>query len=106
MYTLRTFDSEGIEENLYLGKNYQFIDRHSNKEAFQRAYENAFGKSHVADLDETETSSSKNCGGFLYDENGVLIYLSKDKTHYIVSSNGKTFDNLSLRIGRNEKICA
>lgn len=105
MYTLRTFDSEGIESNYCLGKNYQFIDRHSNKEPFQIAYEKAFGKPHVADLDETATTSSKECGGFLYDENGVLIYLNKTSTHYVMSSDGKTFDNLSNRIGRSEKIC-
>lgn len=106
MYTLRTFDSKGIENNLSLGKSYRLINRHVNKEAFQEAYKKAFGKDHVADLDENATESSKECGGFLYDDNGILIYLNKTDTYYIMSSDGKTFDNISHRIGRAEKMCS
>lgn len=105
MYTLRTFNAERIESNFSLGKSYQLVNRFCNPEAFRAAYFKVFGKNHVADLDETATEASKECGGFIYDENGLLIYLNQTDTYYIMSSDGKTFDNLSRRIGRDQKVC-
>ena len=97
MYTLRTFNSEGVESNIYLGKNYEVIKRNSSDETFRKQYKKAFGKDHVADLDSESNSASKDCNGFIYDENGRLHYLSKSKPTYIVSSDGKTFANLTER---------
>ena len=97
MYTLRSFDNEGIESNLFLGKAYQLINREVNSEAFRKLYKKAFGKDHVADLDETATECSKDCMGFLTDENGILHYLSKKETYYVMSSDGKTFANITYR---------
>lgn len=98
MYTLRTFNEECIESNLFLGRSYQFINREArNQEAFRKAYKKAFKEDHVSDIDDNATEASKNCWGFLYDENGNLIYLSKKETYYVVSSDGKTFSNLTYR---------
>jgi hypothetical protein len=35
--------------------------------------------------------------GFLINEKGTLIYLSKKETYYVMSSDGKTFSNLTYK---------
>lgn len=97
MYTLRTFNEEGIERNQYLGNSYEYVNREVNSEAFRMLYKKAFGEGHVADLDENATQASKECLGFLTNEKGDLIYLSKKETYYVMSSDGKTFSNLTYR---------
>lgn len=97
MYTLRTFNSDGIQRNQYLGNSYEYINRDANGEIFRKCYREAFGNEHVADLDENSTDFSKDCVGFLINEKGTLIYLSKKETYYVMSSDGKTFANLTYR---------
>ena len=97
MYTLRTFNEEGIERNQFLGNSYEYVNRDVNSEAFRVLYKKAFGEDHFADLDENATDYSRACMGFLTNEKGDLIYLSKKEIYYIMSSDGKTFSNLTYR---------
>ncbi|MCT8340514.1 hypothetical protein MG296_10650 [Flavobacteriaceae bacterium TK19130] len=99
MYTLRRFSrgDEDVQSNCFLGSSYELINRETNPKAFRKAFEKCFNEKHVADLDESSTSYMKACQGFVYDGKGNYHYLNKTDVYYIVSSDGKTFDNLTYR---------
>ena len=99
MYTLRTFSktNENLESNLFIGKNYEVVDRHCNPNSFNKLYKEVFGKNHEADLSDATTHYAESCQGFIVDESGMPIYLNKTDKYYIVSSDGKTFANLTYR---------
>lgn len=97
MYTLRSFE-DGIESNQSIGNNYQVINRKVNYEKFCEAFAKTWGKNHVADLDDESDKYTKNTYAFLVVDGGSkLIPLYKGMLYYIVSENGKTFDNLTRR---------
>lgn len=94
MYTLRIFSksNEWLERNHFLGNSYEFI-KPSNKQLFKTLCEESLA-SHTDGVDELKNKIA-NCAGFITCENGVRHYINKKDICYIMSSNGKTFANIS-----------
>ena len=91
-------NSTGIEFNRILGNQYSFIHRDYNYRSFCESYKFAFGKDHVADNDPLADDFSKKCYGFIVDDRGCITHpLYTDSEYYIMTANGKTFDNISYK---------
>jgi hypothetical protein len=96
MFTLRRYSGSGVEMNQEIGDNYTFIDRERSYDDFCKSFEIVFKRKHVADLDETSDSDTKNCYAFV--GNGSTIQpLYKNQKNFIMTSGGQTFDNVSFR---------
>lgn len=96
MYTLRTIGECQTQINTFLGSEYILINRFSNYDRFCEIYLEVFGKNHVADLDETSDHFSQSTYCFV-NYNGIQKALFIQDYNYIVSSNGNTFCNLSMK---------
>ena len=91
-------DATGVEFNVILGNQYSFIHRNYNYKSFCESYKFVFGREHVADTDSEADKFSKTCYGFIVDDRGCIKHpLYKDQEYYIMTGNGKTFDNVSYR---------
>jgi hypothetical protein len=98
MYTLRSITKTGLQRNESLGLNYTLIHRFYNYEEFQRNFKFLFDKDHVADDDLKSDGDTKDTYAFVVSENGGQIFpLYKSNDYYIMTDNGKTFDNLSYK---------
>lgn len=95
MFTLRRFNSQGVEMNQILGESYTFIHRQINPEQFRASFHTHFCKPHVADLDETADDDTKRVYAFVFDTNGAAYPLYKNQKAYIMTENGNTFSNVS-----------
>ena len=97
MFTLRKV-IDGIQSNQEIGEDYQVIERFTNYEEFCKAFETAFERKHVADLDDTSDNYTKNCYILLTVKGGSqIIPLYLNQQNYIMSDNGKTFSNLTYK---------
>lgn len=94
MYTLRTITDNNIQQNESIGDKYSWVDKLSNYTEFQKLFLEAFNENHVADLDPTSTTLTKECEGFLLYKGEILPLFSKNR-YYIMTESGKTFSNLS-----------
>ena len=95
MYTLRTINEEGLQQNTALGNEYLYADRFMNGAAFRESFVRMFGVNHVADLDADATDSTRNCVGIVTTENGVAIPVWKFHDAYVMTDAGKTFSRLN-----------
>lgn len=95
MYTLRTIEKDGLQQNTSIGKEYLYADRYLNGQAFRDAYLRLFGVPHVADLDSSATDQSKNCVGILTTEDGVMRTIWNFHDAYIMTDSGQTFSRLN-----------
>lgn len=95
-FILRTVTEGNREINQLIGNTYSFVDRDFDYTEFCDSFEKAFGRCHVADLDETANEHTKNVYGFVL-WYGESIPLYKDHNYYIMTESGKTFSNLSRK---------
>lgn len=96
MFTLRRYSKFGVQMNQEIGDNYSFIERECNYNEFCINFERFFKKGHVADLDPTADQDTKDVYAFI--GNGSVLHpLYKNEHNYIMSSSGKTFDNVSFK---------
>jgi len=95
MFILRRYSSDGMQINQEIGDCYTLIEREINYEEFSKTFKSVFGKNHVADLDESSDDDTKNCYAFIIGSSIQPLY--KSQRNYIMSSSGKTFDNLSFK---------
>lgn len=98
MFTLRVFNAEGIESNQILGSTYTVLNRETNYEQFADAFEKAFGRPHVADGCETSNEFTKSCYAIVIGiEGSYMRPLYKKQQNYIMTSDGKTYDNVTYK---------
>lgn len=96
MFTLRRYSGSGVQMNQMIGDGYTLIDRESNYDDFCKTFEAIFQRKHVADLDETSDKDTKDCYAFVC--NGSFVQpLYKNQKNFIMTSGGKTFDNVSYK---------
>lgn len=97
MFVLRQTNKKSSECNHMLGDSYNFVSRETNPDEFRRTYKIHFEEDHKDDLDDVNsTYNSVNCHGFVVYNNGVDIYpLYKGFRYYVMTGDGKTFDNLT-----------
>lgn len=98
MFTLRVINKEGLENNQVLGESYNMINRETNAEEFRKTFKIVFGKDHVADLDKTADNYTKKCYAFVVSHEGSSVRpLYKDQSNYIMTGEGKTYDNVTYK---------
>lgn len=97
MYTLRTITSSGLQSNRLIGKAYAIIYRDESYDEFKDVFKKTFNKPHVADLDETSDDDTKQCYAIIIEDGSIFRPLYKKQKNYIMTSEGKTFDNVSYR---------
>ena len=95
MFTLRQISSKGMQNNTVLGKNYKVLMREEHYDLFCEIYKKVFEQDHVSDLDPTASDISKDCYGFVYSDECHPLF--KGESYFIMTENGKTFDNLTYR---------
>lgn len=82
---------QGSESNQILGDSYHFISRENHLEEFERAKNH-----HYKDCPDPD------CDGqlyafLIYNEGAVIYPLYKGSENYIMTSDGKTFKNITFR---------
>lgn len=99
MFTLRriTDGGKGLELNQSLGTEYTIVYRHQNYEEFIKCFKVYYEKDHVADNDETADADTKTTYAFISHHGGTLQPLWTTQKAFIMTENGKTFDNLSYK---------
>lgn len=98
MFILRRISGQGVQMNFCLGNSYTIVTRDHNYEDFCRSFKHIFDRNHVADLDDTADSDTKNCYAFVSSEGGGNLYpLWSNQKNYIMTENGKTFCNLTQK---------
>lgn len=87
MFILRKITGGGIESNLCLGKDYILIRQEDNKEFEETMHLESYFQSLREDIHAFISHS----------EGKDIIPLYKDQQNYIMTSDGKTFSNLTFR---------
>lgn len=87
MFILRRITSNGLEANTCLGTEYVLVLREANKEEFEERTK--LWKD--SDLEE------EMYGLVCYEDGESIMPLYKKSVYYIMSSDGRTFANISLR---------
>ncbi len=96
MFTLRRMTVTGVEMNRAVGDEYTLLDRERNYNEFADFFKHHFKKEHVADMDDKADCDTKECYAFVI--NGSFVQpLYKVQKAYIMTSDGKTFSNLSFK---------
>jgi len=95
MFYLRLFSKDQTESNITLGSRYTHIHRHTSYDEFCKMFKSYYAKDHVADLDEGADDDTKNCFAFVWGDSGETIPIRKGRNAYIMTSDGKTFANVS-----------
>ena len=86
MFVLRKISSDGVQLNFSLGESYTLVTEETNPKEFERS-SLAFWKE----------AKPENTYGFVSDQQGRLFPLFKNQWNYIMTSNGKTFANVTLK---------
>jgi len=96
-YTLRTMVANNtIQNNRYLGDEYQVVLSDDNYEEFARHYERYFGKKHVKE--GNEDGFNNDTYGFITASDGSQwIPMYKSQRNYIMTASGQTFSNLTWK---------
>jgi len=96
MFTLRRMTATGVEMNQIIGDEYTLIHKERNKWEFDDFFKHHFGKPPVDDLDAKADADTKECYAFVI--NGSFVQpLYKVQDAYIMTSDGKTFSNVSFK---------
>jgi len=90
MYTLRRINSDKLEINTNLNENYVLVLEEKNKKEFSNI---------GTKILKFETPEElKDIYGFVsFNEGQSIIPLYKKSQYYIMQSDGKTFDNITLK---------
>ena len=94
MFTLRSVFESGEVYHEYLGNEYSFIGRNEAYDFFSDVFKDFFDKPHVADMDEKSDDTTRNCYGFVCNNNGLRIPVYSTNRYYVMSSNGQTFQRI------------
>lgn len=86
MFILRRINSEGVELNTCLGDQYILVLKESNETEFEERTK-LWTKEDKKDL----------YGVLCYEDGESLMPLYNKSTYYVMTSDGKTFSNISLR---------
>lgn len=99
MFVLRRITGESNECNTCLGESYTYVAKERNESEFYRTYQVHLGND--ADTEVTQSlmdSLEDKIYAFVVSENGKeVIPLYRPSSYFIMTSNGKTFDNLTFR---------
>lgn len=89
MYTLRKIIKNQEECNFNLGDYYSLVEKSKNPERFEIDFEMFFNNQppYTEDI----------CYAFITSEKGKMEPLWESQKNYIMTSEGKTFSNLSLK---------
>ena len=94
MFILRTINDNGVEFNQILGESYTIVDRFISYEVFQIFFKDVFMRDHVADLDPSATSTTKQCFAFIWaGDQKIPLYF--DQSVYVMTDTGRTFKKLT-----------
>lgn len=85
MFVLRKITADGVEMNIAIGNNYTLVNPERCSEEFERT------------LKMQDKSIRDKIYAFIFDESGKAKPLYKAQKAFIMTENGKTFDNVSLR---------
>lgn len=94
MYTLRRITQEGVEHNSFLGKTYTVVDSRKSLETFKETGERfweRYPKHGIVSDEDQETHA------FVTTDEGEIIPLYKNQQNFIMTSDGRTFSNLSFK---------
>lgn len=87
MYTLRRVTISNEEINIYLGRSYTVTHKQWSSESFEKDYKTLF---------DAQSETHSKCYAFVhYDGNIQPLYESEG--NFIMTENGKTFNNLSYK---------
>jgi hypothetical protein len=86
MFVLRKITGDGVQMNFSLGESYTLILKENNPEDFKRA-----------SLAVWTEENPENTYGFVSKPDGQFIALFKKQFNYIMTSDGNTFANVSLK---------
>ena len=85
MYTLRFITNDNVEVNYSLGINYKVVDKEKSPKEFEK------------NMNIAEAINPKDVYKFVVNEDGSHIFaLYKNGIYYIMTDNGKMFDDLSF----------
>jgi hypothetical protein len=87
MFILRKISGKGIEMNFSLGSSYTLVIEERNPNEFKEYLDNSYKR--------IGAIASDKLYGIISDENGRRIELFKNQKNFIMTSGGKTFDNIS-----------
>jgi hypothetical protein len=87
MFILRRILPDGVEINTCLGTDYVFVSRQKNIDEFNRTVE-------LWSKDDTKEVY----GVITYDDGKTIMPLYERSNYYIMTSDGKTFDNVTNKI--------
>ena len=90
MFILRNI-SNGLESNTILGDSYNLVEKERSPEEFFKAFDNWEGAI-VPRNNESSTYAF-----ILYQEGSKMYPLYKNQDNYIMTSDGKTFKNLTFK---------
>lgn len=90
MFALRKITNDGVEINFVLGKSYTLVMAETAPKEFAR-------------IKDKEKIFPEEVYGIVSGNNGECIPLYKDQLNFIVSENGITYENLTLRELRRRK---
>jgi hypothetical protein len=85
-----------VEFNEAIGSKYHIVHRDYNYKSFCNLYQTVWDRDHVADSDPEADAFSRDTFAFIVCYDGrVTIPLYKDNYYFIMTSEGKTFENIS-----------
>jgi len=94
MYTLKEIGSDSVITHDYLGYGFSVVNKETSTEYFDKSYR-AWSQ-----VDEMDANLKMNDAifAFVISEGGREIFpLYKNRFYYIVTENGKTFNNLTFK---------
>lgn len=98
MYTLRRISGEGAQMNQFLGNSYTLVSKELSPVGFDNSLKNHFSTfCAIKDAIHMQQEIEK-IYAFVGGEGGKVIQpLYKNQKNYIVSADGSTFANLTLK---------
>lgn len=100
MYTLRRMlNNNNYQSNVFIGDSYDYVDRETAYDEFEKVFHKYFSKQHVSDIDTRSDDDTRSvCGFVIYGEGSKIQPLYIGQRTYIMTESGQTFSNLTYRI--------
>lgn len=98
MFILRKITGSGVSVNICLNKSYNLVDEEGSPEEFKRALDHWFlypGSEKI--LNQAHEVNEEIYAFLLYNSGSDMMPLYKKQKNYIMTSDGKTFDNLTFK---------
>jgi len=100
MYTLRRISKNDVEINFNLGNSYIVVKRESERSGseFNKALASYYKKKVGDTFNEKDKEEAMRIHSFVYNDGSSELYpLWNEDKYYIMTENGNTFSNLTLR---------